>query len=52
MAREFLKNCYLDWCNNYITVERYAEDNELTVEQAQSLLALAKKVVDTPHPDS
>lgn len=52
MMRINLINAYLDYVNNYLTVERYAEHNGLTVGQAKQLLELAKAVHDSPHPDA
>lgn len=49
--RETLIKIYLDWRNNYLTVERYAECNALTIEQASKLIALAREVFDSTHPE-
>lgn len=35
---------YLDWINNYITVEKFAQDYNLTVKQAQALLKVAREI--------
>ena len=51
-ARTYLKNVWLDWFNNYITVEKFAEHNGITTEQARLLLAIAGKVYETPHPEA
>lgn len=50
--RNTLIEAYLDYVNNYLTVEVYAEHNGLTKEQALNLLALAKEVYDSRHPES
>jgi hypothetical protein len=50
--RDTLINTYLDFINNYLTVEVYAEHNGLTVLQAEILLALAKDVYSTDHPEA
>jgi hypothetical protein len=50
--RDKLIEVYLDYTNNYLTAEKYADHNGLTVEQAQALLNLAKNVFNTPHPDA
>ena len=42
--RTTLINTYLDFRNNYLTIELYAEHNLLTVEQAETLLELAQNV--------
>lgn len=51
-ARENLIAMYLDWWNDYISYEVYAEHNGLTVEQAKALLKVAKEVHRSPHPDA
>jgi adenine-specific DNA glycosylase len=37
MAKQ-LQAFYLDWVNNYLTVEKMAEHNELTVEDTANYL--------------
>lgn len=50
--RETLIAAYLDFRNNYLTVEKYAEHNGLTEEQAYKLIDLAKQVFESEHPDA
>lgn len=50
--REILTVTYLDYLNNYLTVARYAEDNGLTQAQADTLLRLARNVVESTHPEA
>lgn len=50
--RDTLINLYLDWRNNYLTVAKFAEHNGLTVEQADKLLNLARKVMYSDHPEA
>lgn len=50
--RELLINAYLDILNNYLTIEKYAEHNGLTIEQAITLKALAKSVFESKHPEA
>ena len=50
--RETLIAVYLDWRNNYLTVEKYAEHNGLTTEHAGALIALAREVFDSKHPEA
>ena len=52
MNREQLAQVYLDWVNNYLTVERFAEHYGLHLYEAEDLLKLAKAVFNTPHPDA
>lgn len=49
--REVLKAVYLDWINNYLSIQAYAEHNGLTVEEAEKLIMLARCVYSHPHPD-
>jgi|DEB0MinimDraft_12_1074336.scaffolds.fasta_scaffold16411_5 adenine-specific DNA glycosylase len=41
MAKQ-LQDFYLDWINNYLTVEKMAEHNELTVEDTATLINLGR----------
>lgn len=50
--RDVLVEVYLDWRNNYLTVEKFAEHNGLTKQQASALLELAYDVFDSPHPEA
>jgi hypothetical protein len=49
--RETLINAYLDFRNNYLTVEKYAEHNGLHVQAARVLLDLAREVFNSKHPE-
>jgi hypothetical protein len=51
-ARTYLENIYLDMVNNYLSVDLFAEHNGITTEQAQALLAVAKSVFESAHPDA
>ena len=50
-ARTYLQECYLDFLNNYLTVERWAEHNGMTVPDAVTFLVLAKNTLESNHPD-
>ena len=52
IARDTLVGIYLDWFNNYASTETFAEHNGLTPEQGAALLALAREVARTEHPDA
>ena len=41
MAKQ-LQAFYLDWVNNYLTVEKIAEHNGITVSDAQILIDLGR----------
>jgi len=49
--RKALIDVAIEYQNNYLTPERYAERNGLTVTQAKVLLTLAKDIQLTNHPD-
>jgi len=50
--RDKLLNIYLDYLNNYLSYERYAECNGLYISEAKTLITLAREVYNTAHPDS
>lgn len=50
--RKTLETIYLDWYNNYLTVECFAEHNGLTNAQAATLINLARDVANSEHPDN
>ncbi len=50
--RDTLITIYLDFWNNYLTVERYAECNGLHNIEAQSLIDLARNVFNSHHPEA
>lgn len=52
MTREQLINVYMDWVNNFLTVEFFAEYYGLTDKQAETLINLARDVYNAPHPDA
>ena len=51
MYREQLINIYLDYCNNYLTIEKFADHNGLTESQAEKLIEIARDVFNSEHPD-
>lgn len=52
MNRELLKNTYMEWRNDFLTVERFAEYHGLTVEQGRALIELARSVFYSTHPEA
>ena len=50
--RQKLIEVYLDFRNNYLTIKFYAEANDLHIKQAEQLLALAKDVFESEHPEA
>lgn len=49
--RETLIAAYLDYFNNYLSADKWAEHSGLTYEQGQRLLDLARDVANSEHPD-
>ena len=47
--RDTLLEAYLDWKNNYLTVEVFAEHHGLTVGQAHTLILLGRDVLCTDY---
>jgi hypothetical protein len=41
--RDYLADLYLDWVNNFLTIERFSEYYGLDEDDARDLLKLAKK---------
>lgn len=52
MYRKVLVEIYLDWMNNYVSVETFADHGGLTYEDAYDLIELARRVFNTNHPES
>ena len=50
--REVLIDVYLDWRNNYLTYEKYAEHNGLTVNEADRLIQLGREAWQHKHPEA
>jgi hypothetical protein len=53
--RKILRDLYLDQLNDYLTIEKYAEHNQILVSDAKTLLDLGRKYfsqgVDYPEFD-
>ena len=49
--REYLTKIYLDWCNNYLSTQTFADHHGLTVDQSIDLIRLARSVFESNHPD-
>jgi hypothetical protein len=52
VARDILNEIYLDYFNNYATIMTYADQHGLTEGQAGILIALARDVHTSNHPES
>ena len=49
--RQSLRALYLEWVNDYLTIEKFAEDHGLYESEADALLAVAKSCFETNHPE-
>jgi len=45
-CNQLLRHIYVEWLNNYLTVELFAEHHEMTVQDAQVLIDLGRKALD------
>ena len=50
--RPVMIDYYLDWRNNYLTVDKFAEHNGLALDQAIDLIRAAKVIFNSPHPEA
>lgn len=51
IKREDLEKEWLDWVNNYLTIETFAEHRGLTVKEAEKLLEVALSCFGNEHPE-
>lgn len=51
-VREYMIQSYLDWRNNFLTYEGFAEHHGLTCEEAEEFLQLARRISEHPHPEA
>lgn len=40
---ELLQSYYLDWVNNYITTEKFAEHNNLSRDEASTIIDMGRE---------
>lgn len=52
MNREQITAIYLDWRNNFVSVEGYASYYGLTYDEAMRLIEVSRMVANTPHPEA
>jgi hypothetical protein len=52
MSREDFAKIYLDWVNNFLTVDKFASYYGLHPREAVRLIELGKSCHDLPHPDA
>jgi hypothetical protein len=51
ITREKLAQEYLDWRNNYLSPDLFAEHRGLTEEEGKILIELGRKAWEETHPD-
>ena len=44
--RDLVERLYLDWFNNFLTIERFAEYYNMTVEQAEKIIKVGRKMFE------
>lgn len=49
--RRALFELYLDWVNNYLTIEKFAEHHGLYVHEAEMLVQVAQSCFENNHPE-
>ena len=42
--RDLVEILYLEWVNNFISIERFAEYFKLTLEQAEKIIKVGRKM--------
>lgn len=52
MNRDTLAALFLDYINNYLTVDVFAEHHGLYPDEAAALLEVARQCHQVPHPDA
>jgi hypothetical protein len=52
VTREQLLDDYMDYINNYLTIEKYAEHRGLTVLESKALILLAESCLRHNHPEA
>jgi hypothetical protein len=50
--RAIMIEYYLDYRNNYLTMDKFAEHNGLSLNQAADLIRQAKLIFNSIHPEA
>lgn len=50
--RDTLIAAYLEYVNSYLSVAVWAADNGLSLEHANEIINLARRIINTPHPEA
>ena len=51
-TRENLDTQYVEFLNDYLTIDKFAEHKGLTEDQARQLIELGKSIHYSKHPDA
>ena len=46
-----LNEIYLDYFNNYLTIDKFAEHNGITIDMARELIAIGRYIHEGNHID-
>lgn len=49
--RQALRRLYLEWVNDYLTIEKFAEHHALHVDEAEQLVKVAQSCFENNHPE-
>ena len=49
--KESLIAVYLDWVNNYLTLQHFADDYELTLQQARQIIDIGRDLNNKAAPN-
>lgn len=52
MNREQLAALWLEWTNDYLTIDKFAEHHGLHPHEAVDLLHVARQCHENPHPEA
>lgn len=50
--RSVLIEYYLDYRNNYLTTDKFAEHNGMRIDEAIETLIIGKRLFESEHPES
>lgn len=50
--RDYMHKIYLQWINDFLTIEKFAEFHGLYVDEAQALIDASRLIFERPHPEA
>ena len=51
ILKDVLDDIYIDWFNNFLTIERYAEYHEIEEDHARTLINMCRNLHHKKHQD-